>query len=128
MKTTLVTANICGLMSALVFFCFTAESDLNEFLLMLSLILFGLWQGAQICAEEVYIHNSIDKRLVAETNDKRLLAELVGGLCASGFSCLLAMYAQPKVTSADAERPGPGEASSAVAAWNPTMRTAYAVT
>ena len=42
-KTTLVMANICGLMSALVFFCFTAESDLNEFLFMLSLILFGLW-------------------------------------------------------------------------------------
>ena len=65
---------------------------------------------------------------MAETNDKMLLAELVGGLCASGFSFLLAMYAQPKVTSTDAELPGPDEVSSAVAAWNPTMRTASAVT
>ena len=45
-KTNLVIASICGLASALVFFCFAAESDLNEFLLMLSLILFGIWQGA----------------------------------------------------------------------------------
>ena len=42
-KTTLVIANICGLISASIFFCFTGESDLNEFLLMLSLILFGVW-------------------------------------------------------------------------------------
>ena len=125
-KTNLVVANVCGLMSALMFFCFTAESDLNEFLLMLSLILFGLWQGAQVCAEEVYIHNSIDKRLVTETNDKMLLAEIVGGLGAAGFSFLLAMYAQPKVGASSADFVD-GTSTTTLISWNPTMRTAYAV-
>ena len=60
---------------------------------MLSLILFGIWQGVQISAEEIYIHNSIDKELIAETNNYMLIAEVAGGLFAAGFSFLLAMYA-----------------------------------
>ena len=65
---------------------------------------------------------------MAGTNDKMLFAEMLGGLSASGFSVLLAMYAQPKVASAGTEPAEPGDAGSAVAVWNPTMRTAYAVT
>ena len=118
LKTNLILANTFGLVSASIFFCFNSKVDINGFLLMTSFVFFGLYQGIQSGAEDIYINNSIDKNLRKSTSLRIYLAESLGALFAAGFSYILVMYASP----------GQEQGSSTVVAWDSTMRIAYAIT
>ena len=103
---------------AIEYFCFNSKVDINGFLLMTSFVFFGLYQGIQSGAEDIYINNSIDKNLRKSTSLRIYLAESLGALFAAGFSYILVMYASP----------GQEQGSSTVVAWDSTMRIAYAIT
>ena len=70
-----------------------SSGSFSGFLLILCFAMLGFQQGAQRSAEDVYIHNSVDKQLIERTLSRRMISELVGATLASLVSYMLSGYA-----------------------------------